>query len=720
MGRYTGRLIFAILLSAGSFFGTEYWYEQSVLEASMGSAKQLKNPIAILQEALNDVQKKSSRKIIWEDISKDDLLYPGESLRTNSDAEAKIFFIKSKTLIELEPDSLIVLEESSKGLSLNFLKGNLFVKNKEGAPAGAANLILKSGNSEIDIKNSSLSLSKKTSGDVSLDVFEGSATIKGKDGKEKKVDNTKSGVLSDQGLKISKEKIIILSPSPKFPVYIDPTKNQKLGIKWKKISGDYNVFIESGRRRSKLKRNSKIMASGSDGLMNIKSKLGKFYWRLKAVAKPGKILPDMTSKVLPLKIIAKIPPKLIFPKHNQKVVLKSDDPDVKLKWTNQSKLSNLFLEVSKKPDLSTKVYETSLKSKKTLHQINIREPGTYFWRITGYMKIKGRDEGLSSPIHMFKISVIEELHPPKLIYPKIGMKLSYKKFKKQGLTLKWDPEPSAKKYRIKVIPAKIKSSKTKSQEFIYTTEASQYKITDLEPGWHYWTVASVGKTNKVSEFTKPNSFKLFDLPKIIWSGGSAYSEHFYVTEKPSFSIKWTAPKPELIKEFRIKYSIEDKFSTTKQWTRTKFNNFKKYVPKEGTYSFIVEGISKLNKIIARSDIKTIYVKAQQRLPAPVYQSSVPQIIKSTKSGNLNVYWESVEGAKQYLLQLKSINGEVIKEKIVKGTNGALNGLKPGSYKVSLVTVDRYNRQGPSGEERQVSVPKGSNIKAPSLKGIKIN
>ncbi len=201
MGRYTGRLLFALILSSSGYFGTTYWYKTSQTKG-FGSNLASKQPIALLQEALKGVQKKSTRKIIWEDVSKDASLFSGESLRTSPNSEAKILFLKPNTLIELEPDSLIVLEESPKGLKLDFLKGNLFIKNNKNGPKGGSGqkLVLKSGNNIIDVKNSSLSLSKTKSGSVDLDVFEGSAAIKGKDGKIKSIDKTKSGTLSNEGL----------------------------------------------------------------------------------------------------------------------------------------------------------------------------------------------------------------------------------------------------------------------------------------------------------------------------------------------------------------------------------------------------------------------------------------------------------------------------------------------------------------------------------------
>ncbi len=52
-------------------------------------------------------------------------------------------------------------------------------------------------------------------------------------------------------------------------------------------------------------------------------------------------------------------------------------------------------------------------------------------------------------------------------------------------------------------------------------------------------------------------------------------------------------------------------------------------------------------------------------------------------------------------------------------SGALSGLMPGEYKVSLRSVDSNGRPGPNGEERVLRVPAQSNVRAPKLKGMKV-
>ena len=152
-----------------------------------------KAPIATLNDAKNEVQRKPISRVIWERVSADDILYTGESLRTSENSEATITFISSGTQIELEPESLIILEETKQGSVLNFLEGNIFVKNKPNS-GNATGLTLKTGKNKIQLKDANLSLAKTTSG-VDLDLFGGTAKVTQDNGKVVEVDKNRRVVL---------------------------------------------------------------------------------------------------------------------------------------------------------------------------------------------------------------------------------------------------------------------------------------------------------------------------------------------------------------------------------------------------------------------------------------------------------------------------------------------------------------------------------------------
>ena len=98
---------------------------------------------------------------------------------------------------------------------------------------------------------------------------------------------------------------------------------------------------------------------------------------------------------------------------------------------------------------------------------------------------------------------------------------------------------------------------------------------------------------------------------------------------------------------------------------------------------------------------------------------MPATISSSRRGTLKVQWEKVQQAKNYHVQILDESGAVVHNQSSKMTSAVFKGLSPGKYKISIKSVDKYERPGPSGELRDIVVPDGSNIAAPKLRRINV-
>ncbi len=247
MNRNLKRLCLAFAISAGCFGITVFWYEQGKSSMHQAFAK----PIATLSESTNDVQRKPLKRVIWESVSKNETLFPGEAIRTTDNAEARIQLVKSGAIIHLEPNSLVVLEETENGMSLDFLQGNMFVSS---AGDGGANdgLTLKTGSGQVKLNNADMSLSKGSDGKVDLAVFKGQAELQ-KDGKSMSIDKDKSASVSDQGMSLDKDRVQITWPLAGETVLLNLLKGEKLEVTFKALPKGYKVSAEWGSTRSSLK-----------------------------------------------------------------------------------------------------------------------------------------------------------------------------------------------------------------------------------------------------------------------------------------------------------------------------------------------------------------------------------------------------------------------------------------------------------------------------------
>src|SRR5688572_4937445 len=117
------RIIRAAFVSLVGFAATTLWFGADRDDSNTGARRQ----VAVLVKAVNEVERRPEKRVIWQKVEETEPLYAGEAIRTSDISEASIRFIETGTQIELEPDSLIILEEQAGQLALNFLKGNLFV-----------------------------------------------------------------------------------------------------------------------------------------------------------------------------------------------------------------------------------------------------------------------------------------------------------------------------------------------------------------------------------------------------------------------------------------------------------------------------------------------------------------------------------------------------------------------------------------------------------------
>ena len=306
MTKNTKRILLAGSISLTGFASTLGWYNLSDNSTqSTASAK----PIARLVSAINDVQKKPVQKIIWQSAIENEVLRVGEAIRTSQNAEARIEFLSSATFIELEPDSAIILEESDGQVSLEFLKGHIAVDSSTSSKSGASQINLKTGDKNIALGNSQLTLGKSKTGNLDVQVIKGD--VKGFD--------------SSQLAKIK-----IISPNPQIPLYVNPKTNELAVFEWAPLDKGYTVFLESGTQRENLLPVNGATGAGDSGKLLAPVNLGKNFYRLKATSTdPSQ--PELSSSVFRTSVLAKIPPVPLSPQNKSSLSLNKNETTLSAK-----------------------------------------------------------------------------------------------------------------------------------------------------------------------------------------------------------------------------------------------------------------------------------------------------------------------------------------------------------------------------------------------------
>lgn len=702
MNRNLKRLTLALLVSASCFAATVIWFESGKAATDRGD----RAPIARLNESTNDVQRKPLKRVIWESVSKNDDLFPGEAIRTTDNADAKIQLTESGTIIHLEPNSLVVLEENEFGLSLDFLQGNMFVSST-GSGEGEG-LTLKTGAGEVKLNSADMSLSKGRDGKVDMAVFKGQAELQ-QGGKKLALDKDKSASFSDQGMSLDKDRVQIVWPAVGETVLLNLVRGEKLDVTFKPLPKGYTVSAEWGNSRANLKSTG-ASAPGENGKIAINGKSGKWFVKLTAKAEDP-ALPPLASNIVPLTIDPKSPPSLVEPKADMPVIKENKEEPVAFRWLNRHTLENQILEIA------TDAQFKNVKTKQTLDG-DAKEfattlgDGNYFWRVTGFLKIKDKTEALSSAPSKFSIVSTWELKAPTPVYPEANQRLSYIDVQRTGVSFKWTAPSGAKRFAI-LVRRRIGTATTTVLE--KELETPMVKITEVKPGSYQWKVSSLDPNGGAAKASTVMNFTIDEMPKIEWVEAPPLYE--YATPTPSLRAQWKAAENAVSYRFRVEN--QDVAAESPEWQSTKLNALDISLPSDGQYDAVVEALNAKGQTVAQSDARTFTVKRRPLLPAPQWTQNSPDIFKSDAKGNLSFGWQEVEGAKHYLMILENEDGKVIDKKEINRTTASFSRLKPGQYKVKLKSVDGLQRPSEESRLKDLVVPSISDIKAPKIKNMKV-
>jgi hypothetical protein len=295
-----------------------------------------------------------------------------------------------------------------------------------------------------------------------------------------------------------------------------------------------------------------------------------------------------------------------------------------------------------------------------------------------------------------------------------GQQFTYNQIVNSGMNLSWEPVLGIEKYQVRV-------ERQGAQDPVYekTVVTNPLRLTQLEAGVYRWWIRSVSPEGKLSPSSETRAFKIDEIPRVEWAQGPEPEDYLYVTRRPSFSVQWKKDADE-IQGWRLRYALEGTLKPDQSWREIKTPFFQTEVDTDGVYNVEVEALNQDQKVVARSSVKSLVVRAKPLLPAPEFSADLPTQLKTDRKGNLSVSWQAVEGASKYVLELIDPEARrVVHEKIVERNVASLVSLRPGQYKIKVKAVDQYEREGLSSADKDLEVPPMSDIKAPKIKQLKV-
>ncbi|TGL63732.1 FecR family protein [Leptospira sarikeiensis] len=428
-------------------------------------------------------QRKFPDRMLWEDLEQGMPVYDRDSIRTDEASEA-IVFLKSGTRIELDPQSMVVLQLKENRENLDLNEGNILVES------GKKVLSVIAGTVGLDAQLGSKFQVTRNENETRVDVEKGEVDWT-EDGTVKQTLGERES--SVNGNKLSQSWNLI---SPEDSIRFFPNEQEQLvEFRWE---GEGEAILEISSRRdfsaSISKRPSKEFSYKQ------KFPEGIYFWRINS--KDGKKI----SEARKFRVLPNFPVELHYPKRD----FSQEDRTVAFSWAKQKIASGYKLQISQDPNFTnlseTQVFRTNFSL--TL------DPGTYYWRIQSYTNLPG-SETLSEARKFSVLAPITkatETKPEGVIsstdiqnadisieFPKNGALVDMTG--KESISFRWKFSAKQKQSEWKF---RLFYKKGSNDELIYEkkTKGDRLVFRDLEKldvGTFRWTIESESDPNVKSE-----------------------------------------------------------------------------------------------------------------------------------------------------------------------------------------------------------------------------
>jgi len=471
-------LAIAALLSISCAAGTLLWYFHSEDESTSAKTPQVAQAAKVSDEVL----RRSPNRLLWENVNTGDDLFDGETIRTSERGEVRIRFSDGR-FIQLEPESLVVLQRAERAISLDLLEGSLFVNAKETGESSSESLVVKSADKSLDLSGATVSLSRGANDRLDVEVHEGKARIKdaaGGEGREVQSGQRSSLGAANKAPAISVE---ILSPPLQAPVFLHSSKGNKVQFQWKGYDPAWKVEVLAGPSRKKMK----VVAENDTAHPHAATAalpFGKHSWSLSARRRDtGQVVQQ--SPVFRLDLRGHPPAALLAPEPDSVVQIEKSPAGVEFKWQRPPGVARLELIVATDPELATPVFAKQLGEDDQLVSPELAE-GFYFARLAAYYPEYPEPELGSAVKFTVRTKAVMAKPPARIAWTVPEDKRAQIFGLSPQLELSWKPESRSEEivnYRLRLRPAEDREGREeKALELKLKQPAA---TTKLERGGRY-------------------------------------------------------------------------------------------------------------------------------------------------------------------------------------------------------------------------------------------
>lgn len=518
------RLSLAAALSVIGLLATEIWYQSQSVSSLQSTAE---TAIAFISKSYDEISRRPTGKSNFVLINSGDLVFSGDTIATGPRGEIRIQFNNGERFLDLEPESMILIEDSNEETSLSLLSGSLFVtSNTEDGKA----ITLQNGNSKVDLSKATAQISKGTNNKIDLQVIKGRAILK-KEGSDetKEISSGKSASVSEAGVAQQVASVQILSPMLDRPHYTDSEYVLPVLFQWTGIpSGSISHFY-IGSNKNRLTE-IPLQNEKPNELSQFLNP-GKYYWKILAKDPTGRTIAE--SPLQRTEVIEKMAPKIISPLDNHQWTKETKDQNFSFRWIRPEGLQQTHVEIWKINNGQEKLFDKIFSAEDSMG-LNL-QPGKYQWKLSG--KYNDVPHVIPGKTNFFTIT-------EKAIDQKVNLKISWLSPSSNSIfyvdqptaSLSWaaDQKVPIYQWRLKIAdrPENLASAPA------LLTKNPSAKTTLSKPGRYVASVEALGKDQQILAVSNYKTFELNPMPLLRAPQVLPLEGHLLAERNGTYDMQW--------------------------------------------------------------------------------------------------------------------------------------------------------------------------------------
>ncbi len=412
--------------------------------------------------------------------------------------------------------------------------------------------------------------------------------------------------------------------------------------------------------------------------------------------------------------------KILTPLPQKPVAMDAENPEaVPFQWQGFPANSNVTLWVGP----SRKQLKPLMKAAPNANQLMASLPfGRHYWKLVA----TNPQGSVAAESTIYKTEILAR-YAPTMVFPTADAEVPAVQTP-YDMTFKWQKGDDTRQMTLELWADEQLKNKISSNTF---TKEESFTAPGLKGGTYFWRMTTYfvdtekPALGKVQKFTiKPANqvqAKVEFVPvQINFTMPEKDMVQYYV-EKPRLGLSWKADKAENVSAWRVKYHTEEEDPALAQSFDVKeVQNTQVQAPvaRPGRYIASIEALNKDGKVLGTTSSQILTVSPLPLLEAPSF-TPAEGTLQASMDGRTQLTWNAIEGAKEYWLTIRKDGKELKRSKYMQNST-ALKNLLPGEYEVELIAVDTYGRNSQAGPARKLLVPDKSNVRAPTLKKIKVN